>query len=61
MKNFCFVKYYRKLYKNAHLRRYLSQTFREDSENIKSIRNIGILAHIDAGYIISFLSNISNK
>ncbi|KAI8431066.1 hypothetical protein MSG28_001127 [Choristoneura fumiferana] len=47
MRTFCFVNYYRKLLKNVQLRRFC--TAETDSKaNIEKIRNIGILAHIDA-------------
>ncbi|XP_075983311.1 mitochondrial ribosome recycling factor 2 [Anticarsia gemmatalis] len=45
MRTFCYINYYRKLLKTARLHRFYSSN--EGKE--KNIRNIGILAHIDAG------------
>lgn len=49
MKTFSYINYYRKLLKNVYLRRYYSSSRDKEKNNIESIRNIGILAHIDAG------------
>ncbi|KAG6442041.1 hypothetical protein O3G_MSEX002102 [Manduca sexta] len=49
MKTFCYVNYYRKLLKNVQLRRYCTNTDNRSKNNVDNIRNIGILAHIDAG------------
>ncbi|RVE54549.1 hypothetical protein evm_000670 [Chilo suppressalis] len=49
MKTFCFVNYYRKLFKRLSIRRYCSQSSKTRLSNTEHIRNIGILAHIDAG------------
>ncbi|XP_063831183.1 ribosome-releasing factor 2, mitochondrial [Ostrinia nubilalis] len=46
MKTFCYVNYYRKLLRKAPIRNYSSGVSDSNTENI---RNIGILAHIDAG------------
>nr|XP_026486693.1 ribosome-releasing factor 2, mitochondrial [Vanessa tameamea] len=49
MKSFCVVNYYRKFLRNAQIRRYCSAEERKEKNNSSKIRNIGILAHIDAG------------
>lgn len=54
MRTFCFVNYYKKLLKNVRLRRNYSNSDNKGT-NIENIRNIGILAHIDAGYLLFFL------
>lgn len=48
MKSFCIVNYYRKLQKNVQIRKYCSSQNLQE-KNVNKIRNIGILAHIDAG------------
>ncbi|XP_072929638.1 ribosome-releasing factor 2, mitochondrial isoform X2 [Epargyreus clarus] len=49
MKNFCTINYYKKFLKNARIRRYCTGTDNKNKIKIDNIRNIGILAHIDAG------------
>ncbi|CAB3249526.1 unnamed protein product [Arctia plantaginis] len=49
MKTFCHINYYRKLFKNIRLQRYYSTSEGGNKNNVNNIRNIGILAHIDAG------------
>ncbi|KAL4713040.1 hypothetical protein ACJJTC_001094 [Scirpophaga incertulas] len=46
MRTFSLIKYYKKLLKSVTVRKYCTATKTDDIENI---RNIGILAHIDAG------------
>ncbi|XP_047994205.1 ribosome-releasing factor 2, mitochondrial [Leguminivora glycinivorella] len=48
MRTFSYVNYYRKILKNAQLRRYCTADT-ESKVKMENIRNIGILAHIDAG------------
>ncbi|XP_068619121.1 ribosome-releasing factor 2, mitochondrial [Battus philenor] len=49
MRSYCFLNYYRKLFKHAQIRRYSSNSDGKFKTKIENIRNIGILAHIDAG------------
>ncbi|CAH0728656.1 unnamed protein product, partial [Brenthis ino] len=49
MKSFSVVNYYRKFLKNVHIRQYSSSESNREKNGINKIRNIGILAHIDAG------------
>lgn len=49
MKTFCFVNHYRKLLRKVTLRNYCSKPNNKNPKDIENIRNIGILAHIDAG------------
>ncbi|KAJ0173441.1 hypothetical protein K1T71_010590 [Dendrolimus kikuchii] len=49
MKSMFLLNYYRKLPKNERFRRYCSNIKDRDKHKIENIRNIGILAHIDAG------------
>ncbi|XP_045776474.1 ribosome-releasing factor 2, mitochondrial [Maniola jurtina] len=49
MKSFCIVNYYRKFLKNVQIRNYCSVEKGKEKNDINKIRNIGILAHIDAG------------
>ncbi|CAG9128037.1 unnamed protein product [Plutella xylostella] len=49
MKAFCSLNHYRKLVRNAHLRRFSNTSNLREKYNSDNIRNIGILAHIDAG------------
>ncbi|CAG9789535.1 unnamed protein product [Diatraea saccharalis] len=49
MKTFCYINYYKKLLKRTAIRRYCSQASKDANNNVENIRNIGILAHIDAG------------
>lgn len=50
MKTFCYINYCRKLLKNSRIQRYYSSSESCNKNKIDNIRNIGILAHIDAGY-----------
>ncbi|XP_050664010.1 ribosome-releasing factor 2, mitochondrial [Leptidea sinapis] len=47
MRTYCLLNYFRKLLKHGHFRKY--STASAGDKNIQNIRNIGILAHIDAG------------
>lgn len=49
MKSFCIGNYYRKLLKKRNLRTYSTSVDAQKNDRIVNIRNIGILAHIDAG------------
>lgn len=49
MRTFCVVNYYRRLYQNVNFRHYCSKIISKNEEGMEKIRNIGILAHIDAG------------
>lgn len=59
MRSFSIVNYYRKIHKNVHLRCYCSSAEAKNKTNIDNIRNIGILAHIDAGQNLSALLTIT--
>ncbi|XP_048486209.1 ribosome-releasing factor 2, mitochondrial isoform X1 [Plutella xylostella] len=49
MKAICSLNHYRKLVRNAQLRRFSATSNLGEKYNSDNIRNIGILAHIDAG------------
>ncbi|CAG5004429.1 unnamed protein product [Parnassius apollo] len=49
MRSYCILNYYRKFYKNVQIQKYCSNSGSQYETKIEKIRNIGILAHIDAG------------